>query len=57
VKGTIAPDLDQQRDWRFIAATSLWSNGDLGLICKDDNVLNRVAAQKKAPALAAPAGR
>src|SRR5205823_3034514 len=34
-KAMLAIAAVQQRDWRFIAATALWSNGDLGVICKD----------------------
>ncbi|PYX43469.1 MAG: hypothetical protein DMG79_22365, partial [Acidobacteria bacterium] len=39
-KAMLAIAAVQQRDWRFIAATALWSNGDLGVICKDENLLS-----------------
>jgi hypothetical protein len=41
---------EQQQGWRSIAATGLWSNTDLGVICKDENVLSWIKVPQQQPA-------
>lgn len=55
-KGIMAIGAIQQRDLRFIFATALWSNGDGGLICKDENVIKWLE-EKKAEKTATPASQ
>ncbi len=54
-KGIMAIGAIQQKDLRFIFATALWSNGDGGLICKDENVIKWLDEKKAAKAAPADA--